>query len=186
MATETTIKAWKCEKCGKIYTDKHAAETCCKQYHCEICGCETPRYRLKCEPCFEKCKYDKATKITLSEWQEKNADNMVFYNDIFYCSVDDMLESLYDDGIDDLPTYCWGTDKFPMIVDADYAMECAEENTDCEDLSFSDSAREELREFVDKWNEKYGEYYFTVNDTVILIPEDVLNEYKSEELKDEC
>ena len=113
MATKKNIGIWACDKCGTLYTSKYAADICCKQYHCEVCGVETPRYILKCESCQEKARFDKAAKMSVEEYEAANPGNMVYWNDNYYGSVDDLLEHLADEGIavKDLPTYCYGTTR---------------------------------------------------------------------------
>ena len=70
MATKKNIGMWACDKCGTLYPSKYAADICCKQYHCKVCGVETLRYMLKCECCREKAQFDKATKMSVEEYAE--------------------------------------------------------------------------------------------------------------------
>lgn len=177
MAVETTIRAYKCETCGKIYTDEHVADTCCKQYHCEVCGCKTAKYWLICDNCRSQREFDKATRISLAEYEEKFDGNMVCYHDEFYSDVYDMLEMLNDSG-EELPTYCWGTDRLQCVL-TDNVLSNLTEDT-YEDADFDKEAYHEFNEFVEAWNEKYKLIYYTRNNFLVTIPDEVLAEYKSE------
>ena len=177
MAVETTIKAYKCENCGQIYRDKYIANVCCKQYHCEVCGCETPQYWLICNTCRDKRDFDKAIKISIGEYEEKFKGNMVCYNDNFYSDVEDMLVTFYDNEFD-LPSYCWGTDEMRCEL-TDNILDNLTEDT-YEDAEFDKEAYKEFNEFVTTWNEKYGLRYFTQNNYVVLIPDEVLAKYREE------
>lgn len=76
MATKKTMDIWFCDKCGKGYTSEYAANICCKQYHCSVCGVETPRYITKCDSCRDKELFEKAQKMTWEEYLEKSSGNM--------------------------------------------------------------------------------------------------------------
>lgn len=83
MAIETTIRAYKCETCGKVYTDEYVANICCKQYHCEVCGCETPKYWLMCNACRDKRDFDKYFKDVFDKFRYiKLWTKMVFDADL--------------------------------------------------------------------------------------------------------
>jgi hypothetical protein len=166
---EIKIPAYKCLSCGKVYTQKSVAETCCKQYHCTICGADTPKYWLKCRSCIDKERYEKANKIKQLEWEAKYPNNMVCLNERFYSSIDDLLD--YYEGEDDIPTYCWGTDEKQCQLDAESIMTNMYELCEWEDAEFSDDAALELKEFAEQWNKKHAVTYFTGNNTVILIGE---------------
>jgi hypothetical protein len=176
---EIQIKAYQCE-CGKTYNDKYVAEICCKQYHCETCGAETKKYWLMCDPCREKRDFDKAKKITIEEYEKEYSGNMVYYNDNYYTDIDDMLDSLCCHDVDILPSYCWGTDKVPVEIDAISVLDELLENSNCEDIDFSKEAYQEFKDFAEQWNKKWSQYYYMMNDIVILIPEEVLKEYQED------
>jgi hypothetical protein len=179
MYTEIQIKAWKCSECGNVWTNEYVASTCCKQYTCDICGVPTPKSWTRCDACREKKCYDAATKITLKEWEEKYPSHMVYYNDRYFYSVEELFEH-YAGNNDELPTYCYGTDINEHKIDVDSVLENIEEDMCCEDddYRFSDQARKELADFAEQWNEKWGLRTYECNKTVILIPEEVLNEYR--------
>ncbi len=77
--------------------DKEAAEGCCKPYHCEDCGIETPRYWLVCESCRTKRQYEKAEKLTKWDgwvcWEGHGCDDGYFpsiYELLNYCTDEDI------------------------------------------------------------------------------------------------
>ena len=60
MAIKENMDLYRCEKCKKLYTSEYAANICCKQYHCRVCGKETPQYMLICDSCAEHERFEKA------------------------------------------------------------------------------------------------------------------------------
>lgn len=163
-------------------------------HRCELCGEIMPRGRLKhdCEQQKiidrqkelekERKLFAKAIKLTPKAYEDQYPGYMVYHNDRYYYDVEDLIENLWGRcEREDLPTYCFGTTKDSMCLDADYILTSAEENVDCEDLSFSSKGREELKAFLKDWNEKYSEYYYYPNENVvIIIPEDLLEEQRSD------
>lgn len=183
MATKKNIGIWACDKCGTLYTSKYAADICCKQYHCEVCRVETPRYILKCESCQEKARFDKAAKMSVEEYEAANPGNMVYWNDNYYGSVDDLLEHLADEGIavKDLPTYCYGTTRVYMRLEPGSILEHLEEELDCEGVHFCDEAYKEFKKFAEEWNKKYEEYcFYWDSKTVILIPDELKKDWPND------
>ena len=71
MAIKENMDLYRCEKCKKLYTSEYAANICCKQYHCRVCGKETPQYMLICDSCAEHERFEKARKMTLAEYYEE-------------------------------------------------------------------------------------------------------------------
>lgn len=96
MATKRTMDIWFCDKCGKGYASEYAASICCKQYHCSVCGIETPRYITKCDSCRNKELFEKAQKMTWEEYEEKFPGNMLYWNDEFYSDLGDLLDATED------------------------------------------------------------------------------------------
>ena len=97
--SEIQIKAYKCDKCGKIYVDKSVAEICCKQYFCEYCGKETPKYFLACSECSDKRNFEKATKMTYEEYIEKYPNYPIFDRNEEDCEWDmETLIEKYEEG----------------------------------------------------------------------------------------
>lgn len=176
MAIETTMKAYKCETCRKIYIDKYSADICCKQYHCSVCGIELPKFWTICDSCREKRHFDKAIKISIKEYEEKFNGNMVYYDDYYYYDVLDMLDTL-SNRYEKLPSYCFGTDAVKSEL-TDSVLEDIIEDS-CEVGELSDEAYREFNEFAKVWNEKYGLKYFVPNNYAVLIPDELLAKYMS-------
>lgn len=163
---EIKIKAYQCEKCGKVYTDKYLAEICCKQYHCEDCGKETEKYRMLCQECAEKRRYEKAEKMTYKEYCEKYPDYPLFLDDEYYWELEDLIDR-FEEGEE--PKYCYGTTKERVELDIDNAIDNAEEELPEDD--FFDN-KKELYEFVDKWNKLNGRDVFYENTKLIILIND--------------
>lgn len=77
MAIKENMDLYRCEKCKKLYTSEYAANICCKQYHCRVCGKEIPQYMLICDSCAERERFEKARKMTLAEYYEEFPGNML-------------------------------------------------------------------------------------------------------------
>ena len=116
MATKRTMDIWFCDKCGKGYASEYAASICCKQYHCSICGIETPRYITKCDSCRNKELFEKAQKMTWEEYEEKFPGNMLYWNDEFYSDLGDLLDASEFGGFD-VPDYVFGTYRDYLRLD---------------------------------------------------------------------
>ena len=89
MAKKIQVNGYMCEKCGKIYagggigTDEYLANMCCKQYYCEDCGKPTEKYNYVCPQCLEKRKFNKATKMSYSEYIKRFPDYPIYFNENF-------------------------------------------------------------------------------------------------------
>lgn len=176
-----TIEVYECPKCGKLYRDEYIARICCKQYHCEVCNAPTPKCWLICDTCKEKRDYCKAKKMTIDEYEKQYSGNMVAYSDTYYDDVEMLLECDAWSSDNPPPSYCWGTEKVPVELDADTILDELIENANVDDLEFSRDAYDEFRKFANIWNKKHGQYYFYENkDIAILIPEDMRHEYIQE------
>ena len=175
------VKAWKCEKCGKAYLNKAAADDCCKEkpetkYTCRVCGCDTEKFRLICGICQEQERFAKAKKVKYSDYNigwlwDENKDE--------YFRGKEALEEKYLDDAEDiegngatpeLPTWCYGCIEIPFQVSIESAIESAEEEM-YED--FNDIVDEkELRDFIEEWNAKQnGMTYESDYKTVVLLNE---------------
>lgn len=172
MAIKQTMTLYICEKCGKAYRSAYVADMCCKQYHCEVCGVETERYMLMCPSCYEKAIFEKARKLTLDEYEREFPGHMLYWGDSYYADIDELLD--YCEGNDcDVPEYVFGTCKVYLEIDPDAHLEMLEEDINCEDIRFCDEAWKEYKEFVKEWNEKYREYcFFSDNSIIVMIPQD--------------
>lgn len=177
MAKKIQVDGYMCEKCGKIYvgggigTDEYLANMCCKQYYCEDCGKPTEKYNYVCPQCSEKRKFDKATKMSYSEYIKKFPDYPIYFNENFYWELEDLKEYQYYNDLE-MPEYVWGTVKERVEVDIETAIENAEENSNLEDFYFDDT--KELIDFVKKWNEENGTdaFYQSYDIVVVLTPEE--------------
>lgn len=163
---EVTTTGYRCKECGKIYMDKQLAELCHKHYYCEVCGKETERYWLICDSCREKKQYKEATKISYKEYLEKYPGYMIYDGSDYYQDLDELIE-MYECDDKQLPKYVYGTIKERIEVNIENAIECAEEDSNCEDFSFDNT--EELIEMVNKWNEKNGTFVYYVQDKLIIL-----------------
>lgn len=163
---EVTVTGYKCKTCGKVYIDKYLAELCHKKYYCEVCGKETERYWLICDSCREKKQYNEATKISYKEYLEKYPGYMIYDGSDYYQDLDELIE-MYEWDDKQLPEYVYGTIKERIEVNIENAIECAEEDSNCEDFSFDNT--EELIKYVDDWNKTNGTYMYYVNTKLIIL-----------------
>lgn len=180
MAIKENMDLYRCEKCKKLYTSEYAANICCKQYHCRVCGKETPQYMLICDSCAEHERFEKARKMTLAEYYEEFPGNMLYYREEFYDDIESLLDSI-DCDYEDIPKYVYGTTMESMEIDANQMLQQAEEDSDVEDFYFDDVAAKELREFVKQWNAKYAKSYYSWNDKVVVM---LPTEYQKERVND--
>ena len=177
---------------------QHQALTFCKHCYngvvrrCKLCGEIMPRGCLKHDCQKQKninqIEWDfkrserlhKAIKLTPEEYEERYPGHMVYHNDYCYSDVYDLLERLWDSNEyseEGLPTFCVGTEKVTMKLDAASIIDQAQDDTDCEDLEFDTNGVKELSAFLETWNAKYSrDYYFLNEDVVIIIPEDIRKE----------
>lgn len=172
------LKGYMCDKCGKIYTDKYIAEICCKQYYCEDCGKPTPKYIMRCDECKEKYIYNRATKMTYEEYIKKYPDYPVWgIEDTGECywELEDYIEHIVNETEPPYPIYCFGSTKERLEIDIENVIE--DINIDMEDGCGIEPDKE-LRDFINKWNEKNGrDIYHCDTNTIILIDwEDFKNE----------
>ena len=96
MAIKENMDLYRCEKCKKLYTSEYAANICCKQYHCRVCGKETPQYMLICDSCAEHERFEKARKMTLAEYYEEFPGNMLYYGEEFYDDIESLDRNIID------------------------------------------------------------------------------------------
>lgn len=168
MAIKKIMPMYICEKCGKMYTDEYVANICCKQYHCEVCGIETERYMLKCPSCQEKALYERGRKLTLDQYWSEFPGNMLYWNDHYYCDLDELIDSCEYNQCK-LPQYVYGTTREYLRIDAAAHLEQLEADIDCDEIRFCDAAWKEYKEFAEQWNKKYEEYCFYVDHSIIVM-----------------
>ena len=137
-------------KCNKIYYEKEAAEDCCKPYHCQDCGVETRRYWLRCDPCSEKRKYEKAEKLT--KWDGPVYRDGYGHRDGFFYDVGDLLEDCEAEGVNP-PEWVFICKEKKHEIDPDQVIESMFD--DAYEEAYEDLVDvEELREFIKDWNDK--------------------------------
>lgn len=177
MAERVQIYGYKCEKCGKIFagggigTDEYLANICCKQYYCEDCGKPTEKYNMVCGECMEKRKFDKAKKMSYSQYVQEFPNYMIWFNDKYYMELEELIEDLECDDLP-IPEYVWGTEKERIEINIENEIENTEQNSDLEDFYFDNT--KELIDFVEKWNKENGTdaYYMSYNIAIVLTPEE--------------
>ena len=170
MAKKVQVTAYLCEKCGKQYPTEYLADICCKQYYCENCGQPTEQYHLLCKECSEKRKFDRAKKMSYSDYIKQFPDNMIWDGEDYYSELEEMAD-LYVCGNLSAPDYVWGTEQYRVEIDIDSAIECAEVDANLEDFSFDTYGEtDSLRKFVKQWNEKNGvnAYYGDYSIAIVL------------------
>ena len=176
MAKEIQIKGFICEKCGKVYsyldsaTNERMANNCCMQYHCQDCGLETPKYQTLCDKCENIRNFNKAKKISYIDYIKKFPDNMLYCTETneYYSELEELVDDLLYNNIP-VPDFVWGTDKYRVEVDAEYALSLAEEDSGLEDFQFDPQGVEEFLEFVAKWNKEYGTNAYMVSFKIAIV-----------------
>lgn len=114
---------------------------------------------------------DDVRTVTIEEYNQ-GTFGIVFYNDIVFESVDDLLYSLaVEQSVehDELPECCYGaTCHIVRISPMQFFHEV--EQYGCH---FTDKAQNEFIKFADEWNKKYQQYIFKQDKyTKILIPKE--------------
>lgn len=115
---------------------------------------------------------DDVRTVTIEEYNQ-GAFGIVFYNDIVFESVDDLLYSLaVEQGVehDKLPECCYGAICHIVCISPMQFFHEVDEQYGC---LFTNKARNEFIKFAEEWNKKYQQYVFTQdNYTKILIPKE--------------
>lgn len=151
-----------CGKCGNMFPTNAAADQCCVPYRCDTCGCETKRYRTRCESCGDLAMLLKATVTPIEEFTMIQSDDYP-YND-GYLDADDIHEL---EELDNPPAFVFGTTFTLYSLDAVTIVEQAMGDHH-EDAEFDH--QEELFAFVDDFNAKQrgGSYYQDEKRVVVL------------------
>lgn len=167
---EIQIKAYMCDKCGKIYTDKYLAEICCKQYYCEKCGKPTPKYSLECNECKEKRIYDNATKMTYEEYIKKYPGYPIVDTDNgeFFWELEDYIDFINNETEPPYPTYCFGTFKERLEIDIEDVINSTNTNADAEDDCGLEPTKD-LIDFIDNWNKENGRDLYYCNQKIVIL-----------------
>lgn len=171
------IKAWKCDKCSKVWLDKQVADDCCKDKEgtnkCHVCGCDVNKPYIICSDCKEKERFEKAKKVKYNDY---NVGCMWDENkDKYFWEKEDLEEDYYNDAFDNgeepvCPEWCYGCTVIPFKVDIDCAIERASEDMHDEFENSMIVDLKELYEFVENWNKKQSAvtYYMDYNTVVLL------------------
>jgi len=162
MAKEVQIKAYKCEKCGKIWGGKYVAKTCCKEYHCDTCGVKTRQYWTRCNRCSEKNDFDKAKKITEKEWANGDYPSGVFFEDGYYWDIADVVDEYPD------AEYVYALIPLTLAIDSDLLTNF-EEDASLDEIVFEDEAYKMFDEFCKEFNKKHSVDYFMQDDNTIVL-----------------
>ncbi|MGM9543767.1 MAG: hypothetical protein ACI3T9_02160 [Romboutsia timonensis] len=171
MAKEIAIKGYECEKCGKAYVTEYEADICCKEYFCEDCGTKLDNHMSLCSSCSEKRAFNKAKKMTYEEYLKEYSGNMLVFGDDFFSEMEDVIDHCECFGIE-IPKYVWGTYKRRAEIDVELVEEFTLDDT-FEDAEFDKDGINELAEFIEKWNKKYGLDYYEESNIVVFVPEDM-------------
>lgn len=177
----TEVKAYHCDKCDGYYLkEKHY---CRGERKCEDCGItlDTKWYYTICKDCKEKReenklkeKFERATKMTLEEY-EKIFAGYPYFHDEENCSFDaDYLFEIVSDNSETSPTFFWGAEQVEISLSYDDIAEILlEHDNSYEDYGIDDEAKDFIYNFVKEYNEKFTDYNYFINyDIVILIPEE--------------
>ncbi len=155
MSSYTKVDAFKCDQCGRAFTDEKRAERCCV---CEVCGneAESPTGIL-CRNC------------RLARWEEKDRQKLeaaedvsgqyqgpVFVGDNFiHDGINEAIEEFIEFSDDERPQWAHPAIEDVFALDLQQILETAEENHagNCEDYEHDRNGYAELSEAVDRYNE---------------------------------
>lgn len=154
-AVKKNVEMWCCNKCGKVWAGKLGAEICCKEYFCENCGEKTEQFKMICEKCAMERDFEEGEKINVKDYDL----GIYWWNDRYY----DSLEEL--EGV----KWVYGVDENETVIDWESMLDdvISEVGHEC----FEEEAYYEMKEFCEKWNEKWKYKYYTVNYNKIIVLE---------------
>lgn len=102
---------WYCVECKLTFSNREAAELCCKPYVCSLCGKPCKQFHSICESCLsartiavEQERFEKAVKLT--EWDGCVYREGLGFQDGFFSSTDELAVYCLEDGVD-IPHYAW-------------------------------------------------------------------------------
>lgn len=172
-----------CGKCGKVWdlNMPGTAEACCMVVLCS-CGKEPERkYYSKCDECIqkqneekEKARFDKAEKVSISDYDGTFLQNDSFSNEGYVetCSLEDELETMEFDG-KEKPTYAWACDPTPMPRIE--AVDIIENHlSDFHEDTIEHLDVDALQKAIDEWTEAQPKElsFFPINKVVLLNAEE--------------
>lgn len=170
---QVTNTLYECDICGKMSYSKDFAENCCKPRLCNKCGCEIPSKScfLTCDDCREKEWFEKATKILPQDYKE----DMVYFKDNYHYSIEDCLDGISEEELKNV-TYVQGCERNRHELNYDNIITDFENDADIEDFQIGKQGVTELKEFLEKWNKKYGIDIYYPNNVAILINDEFKKE----------
>ena len=183
---------YKCGNCNTYYTDKTIAENCCKPVCCSICGKEISQDKTKCwenvyyvkekptcRQCWEK---SKLKTVSIQEWLNTCDCDVVCVNGEIYDSIEDAISYLWSDGLskEEIKQQQFFVCEKQYIdkINIEDVLYNLEEKLGLEDVN-TDTVwkdRQELKDFIDKWNAKQDYYCYHVTNTVLEIPGELVEE----------
>ena len=182
---EFKLVKYYCGNCGTIHNTAESAAECCESLICSKCGKEIRRNKkthyfdsycinpLRCLDCYLKDKFDAMEVIT----EDKYDDTPVFFEDEFYYSLEEFVECYQIESAEDIPEFVQLAEKVEVEkINIFDVLQNLEENTDLEDTEDLYKDKEELYEFIKKWNEKQTNYYWVATDKKLKLSEKTKNE----------
>ena len=152
-AVKKSVEMWCCDKCGKVWNGELAAEICCKEYWCEKCGEKTEQFKLICEKCAMEKDFEEGERIDIEDY-----DLDVYWWDGEYKYGLDCLEDR---------EWVYGVDEFETSIDWRSVLDSVVDDVGFE--CFEDKAYDEMKEFCEKWSEKWKRKYYVVNYGKIVV-----------------
>ena len=178
------VKAYQCDKCKKAFFDQDAADGhyCTHDQHCEDCGVllKPEHYYTVCDSCRAKReskkeaeRFAKARKLTVAEYEKEFPGCLYSDGDDKYAYEADSVADEIAERTDKYPIYVWGTKQEEINLNADSIIQMLEEHDNAyEDYEVSKDAIEEIREFVEQFNEEHADHsFFTNYNVAVLMPE---------------
>jgi hypothetical protein len=189
--TDQSTVGFACGTCGILFTTKKddltdvdEAKSAATQHCVRSCACGKPldyHYYIICKDCRaakeaekEKARFEKATKVTIEDY-----DGPVFWNDKFFSDVDSLLDDLENDGVD-VPEYVWATAPQNFELSASDILERELERQDMHEDAWDHigkKAVDTLQAYFDVWCKEVGLVsYFEDTTRAVLLRPDALAE----------
>lgn len=178
---EFKLVKYYCGNCGTIHNTAESAAECCESLICSKCGKEIRRnkkthyfdsYRInpvRCLNCYLKEQFDAMEVIT----EDKYDNTPLFVDNEFYQDLEEFIECYQIESADDIPEFVQLSEKIEVEkINMYNILQDLEENTGLEDTEYLYKDKEELCEFVKKWNEKQTNYYWRATDKKLKLSEE--------------
>ncbi len=170
------VIAHACGKCGTVCRNGKDAVEHCEPRLCK-CGAVLDRTQAICSACWEKkrkadlqAKIDAAKPISATDY-----DGPVHWEqgDRYFSDVGEAFEHLADDGVRD--AILWPCDKLYLALNAcDIIRDALETQEHHDEAEASEKAEKALQDFLDGWNDTFGEEvesWFPRCDEIVEIPQ---------------